>query len=92
MVEMVTVVASWYDCTSKQSGYVQLPVREDSEKSVDQKDAIGSPAFCNYDLCLIVSLCLFLLSVLICLQHDRYFNVSVRSKKMRFNVLMVFWC
>ena len=61
VVEMVTFVASWYDCTSKQSGYVQLPVREDSEKSVDQKDAIGSPAFRNYDLIFIVSPCLSLL-------------------------------
>ena len=88
VVEMVTFVASWYDCTSKQSGYVQLPVREDSEKSVDRKDAIGSLAFCNYDLILIVSLLLFLLSVVIVLQHDRYFNVSVRPKNSMFNVLM----
>ena len=33
VVEMVTCVASWCDCTSKQSRYVQLSVREDSEKS-----------------------------------------------------------
>ena len=62
MVEMVTFVASWYDYTSKQSGYVQLPVLEVSEKIADQKGAFGFPAFCNYDLFLIVSLCLLALS------------------------------
>ena len=80
MVEMVTFVASWYDCTSKQSGYVQLPVREDSEKSVDQKDVFGSPAFRNYDLMFIVSLCLFVLFCLFCSARS-LFQCDCESKE-----------
>ena len=61
MVEMVTFVASWYDCTSKQSGYVQLSVREVSEKFADRMFAFGTPAFRNYDLIFIVVFCLIAL-------------------------------
>ena len=85
MVEMVTFVASWYDCTSKQSGYVQLPVREDSEKSVDQKDAFGSLAFRNYDLMLIDSLCLFVLSYLICFVQQCYCKWGVFKRQIMWN-------
>ena len=49
MVEMVQVT-SWYDCTSKQSRYVQLSVREVSEKSADRNFAFDTPVFCNHDL------------------------------------------
>ena len=62
MVEMVTCVASWYDCTSKQSGYVQLSVREVSEKFADRKFAFGTPAFRNHDLICIALFCLIPLS------------------------------
>ena len=48
MVEMVQVT-SWYDCTSKQSRYVQLSVREVSEKSADRNFAFDTPVFCNHD-------------------------------------------
>jgi hypothetical protein len=91
MVETVTSfffgeVASWYDCTSKQSGYAQLPVREDSEKSVDQKLAFGSPAFRNYDLICIVSLCLFLLSYFICVVQQCYWKWGVLKMQILGNV------
>ena len=47
VVEMLTWVASWCDCTSKQSRYVQLSVREDSEKSAVRSDVFVFPAFRN---------------------------------------------
>ena len=63
MVEMVSSffleeVASCNGCMTKQPWYLQLPVGEVSTKVADQKGVFGFPAFCNYDLILIVSLCL----------------------------------
>ena len=82
MVEMVTFVASWYDCMSKQSGYVQLSVREGLEKSVDRKDAFGFPAFRNYDLSFIVLFCLIaLLFVIICCVQTCYWKWGVFEKQ-----------
>ena len=66
MVEMVSCfffeeVASCNGFMTKQPGYLQQPVGEVSTKVADQKDAFGFPAFCNYDLCLMVALLLLAL-------------------------------
>jgi len=76
VVEMVTCVASWYDCTSKQSGYVQLSVREDSEKSAVR------------NLTGMVSVGLCVLCLLSVLRHHCYFTCSVTLKKLIFTCLM----
>ena len=60
-------------------------MREDSEKSVDQKVAFGSPAFRNYDLILIVSLCLFVLSYFICLVQPCYCTWGVFKMQIMWN-------
>jgi len=76
VVEMVTCVASWYDCTSKQSRYVQLSVREDSEKSA-VRNLIG-----------MVSVGLCVLCLLSVLRHHRYFTGSVSLQKSICTFLM----
>ena len=87
MVEMVTFVASWYDCTSKQSGYVQLSVREVSEKFADRMFAFGTPAFRNYDLIFIVWFCLVaLLFLMICVVQRCYRKWSVCKRQIMCNL------
>ena len=51
VVEMVTCVASWCDCTSKQSRYVQLSVREDSENLLSRICLVWFPFVCVYCVC-----------------------------------------
>ena len=75
MVEMVQVT-SWYECTSKQSRYVQLSVREDSEKSA-VRNLIG-----------MVSVGLCVLCLLSVLRHHRYFTGSVSLQKSICTFLM----
>ena len=92
MVEMVTFVASWYDCTSKQSGYVQLSVREDSEKSVDRMFAFGPSALRNYDLICIVLFCLIaLLFLMICVVPRCYCTWSVFKRQISVIWIRQFW-
>jgi hypothetical protein len=69
VVKMVTCVASWYDCMSKQSGYVQLSVREDSEKSAVR------------NLTGMVSVGLSVLCLLSVLRLHGYFTGTVSLKK-----------
>ena len=91
MVEMVQVT-SWYDCTSKQSRYVQLSVREVSEKSADRNFAFDTPVFCNHDLFFIVLICLIaLLFLTIYVVQKCYFKWSVCERHMMCNLYSSFW-
>ena len=63
-------------------------MRDDSEESAVWSNAFGFPAFHNYGLICVVSLCLCVLLLLNVLRRHRYFSGSVRVKTIKFNFLM----
>ena len=91
MVEMVQVT-SWYDCTSKQSRYVQLSVREVSEKSADRNFAFDTPVVCNHDLFFMVLICLIaVLFLILYVVQKGYCKWSVCERHMMCNLYSSFW-